>query len=191
MTVMKTILGLGNPGPEYENTRHNAGRMVVKYFAKENDFPGFEFDKKSNSLVSEGKIGKVKTVAALPETLMNKSGNAAAKLMKPRKELPDLMVIHDDLDLHLGKVKISYGKNSGGHKGVESVMRAVKTKNFVRIRVGISSASGRKPPDILKFIIGKFKPEEEKILKKVCKKISEALYTMITESLEKAMSQFN
>ena len=185
---MKVILGLGNPGKEYENTRNNAGRIAAEYFSSENDL-AFEFDKKSNSFVAEGKIGKNKITIALPETFMNKSGMAAAKLVKPRKELKDLIVIHDDLDLPLGKIKISYGKNSGGHKGVESIMRALKTKKFVRIRVGISGK--KKPPNTLKFIIGKFKPDEQKILKKVCKKISEALNILITESLDKAMSICN
>lgn len=180
------ILGLGNPGKEYENTRHNAGRMAAEFFAKKNDFADFSFDKKSDSLVSKNR----KALIVLPETFMNKSGGAATKLVRYKKELKDLIVIHDDLDLSLGKIKISYGKNSGGHKGVESVMRALKTKNFVRIRIGIISGK-HKPVDILKFIIGKFKPSEEKEFKKVLKKTTEALSTIINESLEKAMSEFN
>ena len=180
------ILGLGNPEKEYENTRHNAGRMAVEYFARKNDMPEFKLDKKSNSLIS--KSGKV--LVALPETFMNKSGIAAAKLFKPRKENKDLIIIHDDLDLPLGKIKISYGKNSGGHKGVESIMRALKTKNFVRIRIGVISGK-RKPTDVLKFIIGKFKPAEEKEFKKVLKKTTEALEIIINESLDKAMSICN
>ncbi len=160
----------------------------MEYFSAEHDL-AFEFDKKSNAFIAIGKVGSTRVTLALPETFMNKSGLTAAKLVKPRKELKDLIVIHDDLDLPLGKTKISYGKNSGGHKGVESIMRALKTKNFIRIRVGVSGK--KKPPDTLKFIIGKFKPEEQKIIKKVSKKISEALNVMITESLEKAMSQHN
>jgi PTH1 family peptidyl-tRNA hydrolase len=180
------IFGLGNPGKEYENTRHNAGRMAVEYFAKKNDLPEFKFDKKSNSLISKNS----KVLITLPETFMNKSGFSAAKLVKPRKELKDLIVIHDDLDLPLGKIKISYGKNSGGHKGVESVMRALKTKNFWRIRIGVISGK-KKPTDILKFIIGKFKPAEEKEFKKVLKKVSEAINAMLEHSPERAMSEFN
>ncbi len=183
---MKTIIGLGNPGKEYENTRHNAGRIAVEYFVKKNDLPEFRLDKKSNSFVS--KSGKI--LAVLPETFMNKSGFSAAKLFKAKKENKDLVVVHDDLDLPLGKIKISYGKNSGGHKGVESIMRAIKTKNFVRIRIGVISGK-KKPVDILKFIVGKFKPDEEKEFKKVLKKTAESLETIIDSSPERAMSEFN
>ena len=183
---MTTIIGLGNPGKEYENTRHNAGRMSVEYFAKKNDLPEFKLDKKSDSLVS--KSGKI--LAVLPETFMNKSGFSAAKLFKPRKENKDLIIIHDDLDLPLGKIKISYGKNSGGHKGVESVMRALKTKNFIRIRIGVISGK-HKPIDVLKFIIGKFKPAEEKEFKKVLKKVLDTIATILEHSPERAMSEFN
>ena len=180
------IFGLGNPGKEYENTRHNAGRMAVEYFAKKNELKNFILDKKSNSLISKNP----KVLAVLPETFMNKSGFSAAKLFKTKKENKDLVVIHDDLDLPLGKIKISYGKNSGGHKGVESIMRALKTKNFYRIRIGVISGKN-KPADILKFIIGKFKPAEEKEFKKILKKIAEALEIIINDSPERAMSEFN
>jgi len=183
---MKTIIGLGNPGKEYDNTRHNAGRMAVEHFAQKNDLSEFKFDKKSNALVSKGE----KILAVLPETFMNKSGFSAAKLVKTKKENKDLIIVHDDLDLPLGKIKISYGKNSGGHKGVESIMRALKTKNFVRIRVGVISGKS-KPADILKFIVGKFKPAEEKEFKKVLKKTAEALAVIIDHSPERAQSLFN
>lgn len=201
---MKTVIGLGNPGKEYEETRHNAGRMAVEYFVKNSkEFSskggpalGWKFDKKSNALISKDK----KVLVVLPETFMNKSGFSAEKLVRPKKpssakaskgkENKDLIVIHDDLDLPLGKIKISYGKNSGGHKGVESIMRALKTKNFVRIRIGVIS-SKKKPSDILKFIIGKFKTDEKKEFKKVLKKVSDALNTIIEHSPERAMSEFN
>ena len=185
--MIRLVLGLGNPGKEYESTRHSAGRAAAEYFAKKQDCSAFEYDKKSNSLISKNS----KVLIALPETFMNKSGQAAIKLIRPKKELKELVVIHDDLDLPLGRFKISYGKSSGGHKGIESVMRALKTKNFVRIRIGVSPK--RKPPqkDVIKFIVGKFKPAELEVFKKVIKKISEALEVMATDSLERAMSEFN
>lgn len=183
---MKIIIGLGNPGKKYENTRHNTGRTAAEYFAKKNSLKDFILDKKSNSLISKNN----KVLIALPETFMNKSGNTVGKLIRPKKELRNLVIIHDDLDLHLGKIKISYGKNSGGHKGVESVMRMLKTKNFWRIRIGIVGGK-KKPEDILKFIIGKFKPTEEKEFKKVLKKVSDALEIIIESSPERAMSEFN
>ncbi|KKT28582.1 hypothetical protein A3G55_00830 [Candidatus Giovannonibacteria bacterium RIFCSPLOWO2_12_FULL_44_25] len=192
--MIRLILGLGNPGKEYENTRHNAGRMAAEYFAKSREFSakggpafGWEHDKKSNALISKNS----RVIVALPETFMNKSGSAAVKLIKLKKELKDLVVIHDDIDLPLGRFKISYGKSSGGHKGAESVMRALKTKNFVRIRIGVSPK--RKPPqkEVIKFIVGKFKPSELEIFKKVERKIANALEIMITDSVDRAMSEFN
>ena len=188
---MKTVLGLGNPGKEYEWTRHNAGRSAAEYFSKKSGFSEFEPDKKINSLVSEGKAGKEKVLIALPETFMNKSGGAAGKLIHPKKELKDLIVIHDDLDIPLGRFKISYGKSSGGHKGVESVMRALKTKNFVRIRIGVSPKRKPEQKEVMKFIVGKFKPSELEIFKKVERKMAEALEVILTDSLERAMSEFN
>ena len=185
---MITIIGLGNPGKEYAGTRHNSGRDTALYFAKKSaqDEPAdWYLNKKANALTSEFKVGKEKVFMALPETFMNKSGGAVVKLVRTKKENKNLIVIHDDLDMPVGRVKISYGKNSGGHKGVESVMRAIKTKNFVRIRIGICPVSGRKPDQkkLLNFIVGKFSPTEQQIIKKFQKHIAEALEVMITNSL--------
>jgi PTH1 family peptidyl-tRNA hydrolase len=182
---MYLIVGLGNPGEEYENTRHNVGRMVVEAFCsprfgeagKEKNFEDFKKDKKTNSLKTEGKIGKTKILCLLPETFMNKSGSALKKIIASKKNAGKLIIVHDDIDLILGKFKISFGKGSAGHKGVESVMRAVKTKDFFRVRVGISPSTpkGRikkpKGEKILNFLMGKFKPAEKTILKKLTGKI--------------------
>lgn len=202
------IIGLGNPGKEYEGTRHNSGRESVFYFAKKQEFPDFELNKKALALVAESKIGKERVMLVLPETFMNKSGSAVGKLIKPQKtrqkhshlggsavgrEMKNVVVIHDDIDILLGKIKISYGKNSGGHKGVESVMRALKTKNFIRIRIGICPVSGRKPDhkEQMKFIVGKWKPTERTLIKKSFARTAQALETIITNSLERAMSEAN
>ncbi len=180
------LIGLGNPGDEYENTRHNTGRMVVEAFAKANKFDDFEEDKKTLSLRTEGKIGKEKITCLLPETFMNKSGSALKKIITSKKGARKLIVAHDDVDLAFGKFKISFGKGSAGHKGVESVMRAVKTKDFYRVRVGISPASPKgklkkpKGEKMLDFLMAKFKPAEEKILKKTIKKIVPEIEKMIS-----------
>ena len=186
------IVGLGNPDGEYKGTRHNAGRDAARFFAHANKQDHFELHKKSNSLVTEvsfGKNGEARVI--LPETFMNKSGNAVGAWVKPKKELKNLIVIHDDLDIPVGRYKISFGKNSGGHKGVESVMRAVKTKNFVRIRIGVAPKKKPSPDKMLNFIIGKFSPAESLLIKKNYKKIAEALEVMITDSLERAMSEYH
>src|SRR3989344_5146668 len=121
------IVGLGNPGKEYEKTRHNAGRMAVELLAKQHDFDDFTLNKKANALVSEGKIGREKAVLMLPETMMNLSGKAVMQFVKSVKAAKDLIVIRDDLDLPLGAIKMTFARGSGGHKGVESIMRAIKT----------------------------------------------------------------
>lgn len=193
---MHYIIGLGNPGEEYKISRHNTGRIIVEDFAK---FAGwrFEFNKKLNALVSEGKIKKEKAMLILPETFMNKSGNSVKPLIKSKKGAENLIVVHDDLDIPLGKIKISFGKNSGGHRGVESIMRAIKTKDFIRIRVGISPTTPKgkiKKPEgkkVIAHILENFKPKELEIIKKNSKKIVLALETIITEGLGKAMSVYN
>lgn len=192
------IVGLGNPGEEYEGTRHNTGRVIVTAFAKKISADDFVFDKKSNALVSFAKVGKTKVTFVLPETFMNKSGNAVGCFVKSMKAAKDLIVVHDDLDIALGRIKMSFNKSSGGHKGVESVMRAVKTESFWRLRVGISqsSASGKlKVPKgdklITDFIVAKWKPSEVDEMKKVTKKAVEALTLAATDGFEKAMMVAN
>ena len=193
---MYTVVGLGNPGNEHENTRHNTGRMAVLAFLKKNECAELETDKKRRALKSECKIGKPhstkasqgknKILCLLPETYMNKSGNSVVGL-KPK----DVILLHDDLDLPLGTFKISFGRGSGGHKGVESVMRALKSKDFIRIRIGITPAKKPEAKKINDFILKKFPPKEMESLKKVFKKTSEALEMIIIDDLQKAMNQFN
>lgn len=191
------IVGLGNPGEEYENTRHNAGRIAVFDFIKKNSFDEPEFDKKLNALTSSGKIGKEKFQIILPETFMNKSGLSLKPVIKSKKTAEGLIVLHDDVDLPIGKIKISFGRSSAGHKGVDSIMKNIKTKDFIRIRIGVSKpgtkGKTKKPSGdkFLDFIVGKFKPDELKEIKKVSKKVSEALEIIISESLNKAMSVCN
>ncbi|MFH1956500.1 MAG: aminoacyl-tRNA hydrolase, partial [Patescibacteria group bacterium] len=130
----------------------------------------------------------------LPEKYMNNSGKSVGPVIKSKKAAENLIVIHDDLDLPIGRFKISFGSGSAGHKGVESIMRAVKTKDFIRIKVGISPAthSGKiKKPQgkkVIEHILGNFKPQELKIIKKVSKKISEAMASILTDGLDKTMS---
>src|SRR3989344_1261719 len=134
------IAGLGNPGKEYEKTRHNAGRSVVELLAKEEGAGEFVMNKPAKALTAKGEVGGEKAVLILPETMMNASGKAVSAFIKTPKAARSLLVIHDVLDLPLGTIKLVFGRGSGGHKGVESIMRAIKTKDFARIRVGISAA---------------------------------------------------
>ena len=188
---MYIIVGLGNPGEEYELTRHNTGRMVAEDFAKANKFPVWIFDKKSNALKSEAKIKKDKVLLLLPETMMNNSGNAVQKFITSKKKAEQLIVVHDDLDLALGRFKISFAKSSGGHRGVESVIKKIKTDKFIRIRVGTYPKKKPQGKEVIKFLMGKFTPKELSVFKKTSKKITSALEMIIAEDLQKAMSSYN
>jgi PTH1 family peptidyl-tRNA hydrolase len=195
MAINYTVVGLGNPGDEYVETRHNMGRMVLDAFVKKNECADWKEDKKLKSFVSNGKVGKNKAVLIKPETFMNKSGEAVKPIIKTKKAAETLLVIHDDLDLPLGKIKISFNKSSGGHRGVESVIKAVKTEGFIRLRMGISgeTASGKiKKPQgeekVIDTILGDFKESEKLELKKTIKKAVVALEMTIEMGWSKAAS---
>ena len=192
------IVGLGNPGEDYSSTRHNAGRMAVEYFAKTNEFQEFHNDKKAKACTVGGMVGKTAVALVMPDTYMNKSGDAVVKFVKNQKAAERLIVVYDDLDLPFGVMKLSFDRGSGGHRGLESVMRAVRTKKFTRVRLGISPATAggkiRKPSgekEVNDFILKKFKPAEIAELKKLFKKVSEALSSIVLEGREIAMNKFN
>ncbi|MBI4114304.1 MAG: aminoacyl-tRNA hydrolase [Candidatus Niyogibacteria bacterium] len=190
---MHILIGLGNPGKEYEHTRHNAGRMTLQAFAKKMECGEWSMNKKYQSLKTEGSLKRDSFTLLLPETFMNKSGNALKELrvMSNKSWGEKLIILHDDIDLLLGRFKISFGKGSGGHKGLESVMRALKTKDFVRVRIGISPK--KKPPhkEIPDFLLKKMNAKDTVELKKMFKKISEAIEVIIEEGYEKAMNVYN
>ncbi len=173
---MYIVVGLGNPGEEYACTRHNTGRMAA-------------------TLVGE----KVKGVKVLvPDTFMNHSGKFVVKHVKSKKAAEKLIVIYDDLDLPLGSMKISYNRSSGGHRGVESIIKALKTEGFIRIRIGISpttpSGKLKKPQgekEVEKHILSEFKKKEDEVLKKVLKNVVTAVEVITAEGLAPAMTQFN
>lgn len=192
------VVGLGNPGEEYSRTRHNAGRMAVEHLAKAIDLSDWKEDAKKKYTIARGTLGKELVVALLPDTYMNKSGSAVVPFVKSVKAAEKLIVAYDDLDLPLGTVKLSFDRGSGGHKGLESIMRAVKTKKFARVRIGVSpsTASGkiRKPSgekDVLKFILEKFKTSEEAELKRIFKRTDEAMTAIIERGPLMAMNEFN
>jgi peptidyl-tRNA hydrolase, PTH1 family len=206
-----TFIGLGNPGEEYTHTRHNAGRIMLEYFRTEHDFPEWKSDKKSQALISKGKISAGKTehtvTLVCPETFMNKSGVSAKSFVTSPKAAERMLVIYDDLDLPFGTGKISFNKSSGGHKGLESIIKAVKTEAFPRLRIGISPTTqkgkmnppslklrrAKKTKDTLveKIILGEFSKDELVTLKNMSKKSNEALEFLITHGREKTMTFFN
>jgi PTH1 family peptidyl-tRNA hydrolase len=202
------IVGLGNPGAEYEGTRHNAGRIILDALRKEFSKEEFQFDKKLNALVAEAKIGKEKVLLVAPEAFMNNSGKSVAPIVKTKaakaksgikgKTADDLLVIYDDFQLPIGRMKISYNKSSGGHNGLESIIKTVKTEAFPRLRVGTAPATSKgdaKIPHgddkIEKFILGKFKDEEMKELKKMAKKAIEGIEVWVKEGRDRATNIVN
>lgn len=192
------IVGLGNPTDEYAKTRHNAGRIILEFIAKAQDFSDWKNDMKTKSLRAKGEIENEKFDFMLPETFMNNSGNAVAGVIDGPKKLKNLVVIYDDLDIPVGSIKISFNRSSGGHNGLESVIKRVKSKEFVRIRIGVSphtpTGKLKKPSGeaaVLKFLLGTFKDDELKELKKLSKKITDILVCMSAEGKDKAMTLYN
>jgi len=193
------IVGLGNPGGEYAKTRHNAGRMAVELLAKEEGFPEFTLRKVTHAFVSEGIIAGEKVTLVLPDVSMNLSGKAALSFVKSKLAAKKLLVMRDELDLPLGVIKMTVpGRGSGGHKGVESIMRALKTKDFVQVKIGISaeSANGKlKKPvageKVIKHVIGKFKSTEEPVLKDALSRAVMAARLFVGGKLETALLRTN
>ncbi|MBU1046834.1 aminoacyl-tRNA hydrolase [Patescibacteria group bacterium] len=195
---MFIIVGLGNPGEEYENTRHNMGRIVLDYYAKKNKFEEWLEDGKLKALTADGKNGKSKVKLIKPETFMNKSGLSVKPLVTNKKEAEKLIVVYDDLDLGLGEIKISWNRGTGGHKGLESIAKTIKTKEFIRLRVGITpiTATGklkklRGDQKVLDFLMKDFSKKDLEVLKKAQPKIAKALDSIILEGRVKAMNQYN
>ena len=192
------ILGLGNPGAEYQDTRHNTGRMALDFFRKAQDFSEWKEERAVKAHVASGMVGKTATILVAPDTFMNKSGAVVPKFVKTQKAAERMVVIYDDLDLPLGSLKLSFDRGSGGHKGLESIIRAVKTKKFTRVRIGVSPAtpSGKtKKPSgekaVVDFILTKFKPTELAELKTIFKKAAAAIEAVVLDGCEKAMNQYN
>lgn len=191
---MKLIIGLGNPGEEYKDARHNVGFVVVDEIAKKGGSK-FSFEKKFNAEVAKSRFNGSPRGEALrgkpvilvkPFTFVNKSGEAARKLKLFYKIGPaDIIVIHDDLDIEFGNFKLSFAKRSGGHRGVQSVIDGLKTDKFWRLRIGTANrklTSARhqkttraKKEKVVDFVLSKFTPAEQAELKKTIKKALERL----------------
>ncbi len=177
---MIIIVGLGNPGKKFEKTRHNAGFMAVDFFAKKNGFPEFKLSKKQQSLVS-----KTDTVVLVkPQTFMNESGRAVKSF---KFQVSSFIIVRDDIDLPLGKIKFSKDSGSGGHKGVDSIIEALGNNNFVQLKIGIAT-DDQKAEDV---VLQKFTSEEKNMLKKVMETSAEALRCLIENGLEKTMNEYN
>ena len=193
---MKLIVGLGNPGRVYAKNRHNVGFMCLRHFAKTQ---GMRFDKKQGQArIGTGEVAGSKVVIARPQTYVNLSGQSVSRLIKKFNiNLNDLLVIHDDLDLPLGKIRIRQGGSSGGHKGINSITADLDSQDFVRIRIGIGRPTivegdtQTKEAEIIAYVLSDFTPEEKQVITQVIPIASEAIYCLLTEGLAVAMNKYN
>jgi len=200
---MKLIVGLGNPGEKHEKTRHNIGFTTIDAFFKDFSSPkeAFRIEKKFQSEVADitwqpKKGSPEKVILAKPQTYMNNSGLAVSLLAKFYKiDTEDIWVVHDEVDLPLGGMKIRLGGSSAGHKGVESIIGSLGTEKFWRFRVGIGEQRQKIPGKRLKpiddFVLGEFGESERGKAREIVKKTKKALEDGLEEGLEKAMNRFN
>ncbi len=191
---MKLIVGLGNPGRSYSHNRHNIGFACLNHFARGQGIP---FSKKQcRARTGTGEVDGGGVVLARPQTYMNLSGHSVSRLVKKFNiNLGELIVIHDDLDLPLGTIRIRQGGSSGGHKGVESIITELGSRDFIRIRVGIgrppADAAQISEADIISYVLGDFTPDEKQTLRLVIPEVSQAILCLLSEGLEAAMNKHN
>lgn len=185
---MKLVVGLGNPEERYLNTRHNLGFEVVDAFAKSFDNGQWTFDKNLKSEILNSQISNVKCILAKPQTYMNNSGLAIKLLTTYYKiHTTDVIIIHDELDLPLGKIKVRLGGAAAGHHGVESIIAALNTDQFIRIRLGI----GPFRVSAEKFVLEPFIHSEKAQVKHMIKQALKALDILLKKGLAIAQNQYN
>lgn len=181
------VVGLGNPGPQYAKTRHNIGFMVVDLLAARIGAP-FKVHKRSGAEVATGRLGHRPVVLAKPRCYMNESGRQVGPLAKFYSIPPtDVIVIHDELDIDFGKVRLKRGGGEGGHNGLRSVASALGSKDFQRVRIGIGRPPGRKDPAA--FVLEPFSSTERAEVPTLCELAADAAETLIEVGLEPAQNQ--
>ena len=185
---MWAVVGLGNPGRRYAETRHNAGFMFIKGVAK-----AWDVRVKKNKFLSktaEVRRGSKKVILAMPQTFMNASGEAVRELVRSMRLEPErLLVVYDDIDIPLGEIRIRKEGGPGTHKGMTSIVQEIATTRFPRIRVGIGPApSGG---DIVQFVLAAFRRGEKGLLEESLDKAREALDLILASGIDRAMNHFN
>lgn len=185
---MYLIVGLGNPGSRYQRTRHNIGFMVLEKIAArcEVDLKQKSFD----ALWNRGKIDGINVLLAMPQTYMNLSGNAVRELLAYFKvDTNNLIVIHDDLDLPVGTIRLKSGGGDAGHKGLKSIAACLGSADFMRIRIGIGKPSGKQPVE--DYVLQRFGPEESDLLHQSIQIASEATTDIVTSGMQQAMAKYH
>ncbi|HHW22854.1 MAG TPA: aminoacyl-tRNA hydrolase [Clostridiaceae bacterium] len=185
---MFVLAGLGNMGPKYERTRHNVGFDTIDFLAAKYRINSFKL--KHKALIAEGIIQGHKTLLVKPQTYMNNSGEAIREIMDYYKIPPgNLVVIYDDVDIDVGRLRIRAKGSAGTHNGMRSILSHIKTENFPRIRIGIGKAPDNM--DMADYVLSRFSEEERKLINDAIEKASLAAVTIVCASVEIAMSRYN
>ena len=183
---MKLIVGLGNPGRAYVNNRHNVGIRCIDYFAQAHGIPIKE--RRARARLGIGEVAEKRVVLAKTRTYMNLSGQAVSRLVRHfNVPLGDLVVICDDLDLPLDKVRIRQSGGSAGHKGMKSIIDSLGSQDFPRIRVGI----GRPDGDEISYVLSDFTAAEREVVREAVAEVADALHCILTEGIMAAMNRYN
>jgi PTH1 family peptidyl-tRNA hydrolase len=187
---MKLIVGLGNPGGRYERTRHNAGFMVVDAFARKFRI---EIDRhERDAYVGKGQIAGRTVMVAKPQTFMNLSGSAVSKLVSAHVEsLDDLIVVYDDIDLPVGRLRIRQGGSAGTHNGMKSIVASLASEKFPRVRFGVKGEDYAMARDLADYVLDDFPPEDEPKVESAIARAVDALSVIARGDLSRAMNQFN
>lgn len=193
---MKLIVGLGNPGSGYSRNRHNIGFICLNYFARRN---AIRWDRKqAMARTGSGEIEGDSVLLAKPQAYMNCSGHSVSRLAhKFRININDLIIIHDDLDLPLGRIRIRRGGGSGGHKGIDSIINELGSRDFIRIRFGIGRPLSDEgivltdEADIVDFVLSDFTPDEQKSIEAAIIRVSDTITCLLCDGLEAAMNRYN
>ncbi|MBO7147574.1 MAG: aminoacyl-tRNA hydrolase [Lentisphaeria bacterium] len=183
------IVGLGNPGSEYAHTRHNVGFDVLDILAEKMPKKNFVQIHGCSSHYLKGTYAGHPLFLQKPETYMNLSGDAVSALMKREGIGPEnLLIVYDDMDLELGKLRIREKGSSGGHNGIRSIISSIGTESFARIRIGIGHRNERSGAD---FVLSRFEPDDQKIMDRVMTAAADALIMILRRGIKQAMNQFN
>jgi PTH1 family peptidyl-tRNA hydrolase len=186
---VKLILGLGNPGRSYRWTRHNVGFLLLDYLAEKHHI---EITRRGlKSLYGRGKIGPEEAILAKPQTFVNLSGEAAQRLLQFFKIQPEnLIILHDDLDLPSGKVRIRLRGGHGGHRGIKSIIESIGTDGFVRVKIGIGRPD-RRGPDPADYVLEPLRGEERETFQAMVRKNAETVEFLVLEGPQEAMNRFH
>ena len=180
------VVGLGNPGPNYAKTRHNLGLMVADLLA-ERIGSGFKVHKKSGAEVTTGRLGNRAVVLAKPRVYMNESGRQVGPLANFYSVAPaDVVVLHDELDIDFGRIRLKLGGGEGGHNGLRSVAAALGTKDFQRVRIGVGRPPGRKDPAA--YVLEAFSTVERPEVPTICEQAADATELLLAQGLEAAQN---